>query len=219
MANFNVHLNSAAIVSGISAATLASVHMIDIKTSFYCFFAGIIGGILPDIDHDNAVPVRIIQFVISNLVAFLVVYNYLTKLKILDIVGLWLGIYVLFEIIFFLFKKFTTHRGIIHSIPMGILFGFMTILFLKNILHINLLVSYYTGIFVFIGYLTHLILDEIYSVDLAGNRIKKSFGTALKVCSNDKKINLIIYSSIVLFFLFLPKKSEFFNIIKEMLHV
>ena len=219
MANFNVHLNSAAIVSGISAATLASVHLIDIKTSFYCLFAGIIGGILPDIDHDNAVPVRIIQFVISNLVAFLVVYNYLTKLKTLDIVGLWFGIYVLFEIIFFLFKKFTTHRGIIHSIPMGILFGFMTILFLRNILHINLIVSYYTGIFVFIGYLTHLILDEIYSVDLAGNRIKKSFGTALKVCSNDKKINLIIYSSIVLFFLFLPKKSEFFNIIKEMSHV
>ena len=219
MANFNVHLNSAAIVSGISSVTLASVHMIDIKTSFYCFFAGIIGGILPDIDHDNSIPVRIIQFIISNLVAFLVVYNYFTKLKILDIVALWLGIYVLFEIIFFLFKKFTTHRGIIHSIPMGILFGLITILFLYNVLHLNLIISYYIGIFIFIGYLTHLILDEIYSIDLAGNRIKKSFGTALKVCSKDTKINLIIYFLIVVCFLFLPRKSEFFNLIKEILDV
>jgi len=214
-----MHLNTAAVVSGISAATLASVHMIDIKTSFYCFFAGIIGGILPDIDHNNSIPVRIIQFVITNLVAFLIVYNYLDELKPLETVVLWIGIYILFEIIFFFFKKLTTHRGIIHSIPMGILFGLITILFLKNILHLNLIVSYYIGIFIFIGYLTHLVLDEIYSVDLTGNKIKKSFGSALKVCSKDTRINLLIYSLIIMFFLFLPKKLEFFNLIKEILHV
>ena len=219
MANFNMHLNTASIVSGISAAALASVHMIDIKTSFYCFFAGVLGGILPDIDHDNSIPVRIIQFVISNLVAFLVVYNYLGKLKLLDIIVLWLGISIVFEIIFFFFKRLTTHRGIIHSIPMGILFGLITILFLHNILHLSVIVSYYVGIFIFIGYLTHLILDEIYSVDLAGNKIKKSFGSALKLCSNDKRINLLIYFLIVIFFLFLPKKLEFFNLIKRLFDV
>ena len=219
MANFNVHLNIAAAASGIFAATLASFHMIDIKTSFYCFFAGIIGGILPDIDHDNSVPVRIIQFIISNLVAFLVVYNYLGKLKLLEVVTLWIGIYILFEIIFFFFKKFTTHRGIIHSIPMGMLFGLITVLFLNNILHLNIIVSYYIGIFIFIGYLTHLLLDEIYSVDLSGNKIKKSFGSALKVSSKDTKINLLVYSLIIFFFLFLPKKLEFFNLIKGLFHV
>jgi len=219
MANFNMHLNTAAVVSGISAAALASVHMIDVKTSFYCFFAGIIGGILPDIDHYNSIPVRIIQFVISNLVAFLVVYNYLGKLKLLEIVALWIGICIVFEIIFFFFKRFTTHRGIIHSIPMGILFGLITILFLHNILHLSVIVSYYVGIFIFIGYLTHLILDEIYSVDVAGNKIKKSFGSALKVCSNDTKINLLIYFLIVVLFLFLPKKLEFFNLLKGLFHV
>ena len=219
MANFNMHLNSAAIVSGISAATLASEHMIDMKTAFYCFFAGIFGGILPDVDHNNAIPVRIIQFILSNLVAFLVVYNYLSELKILEIVGLWLGIYGLFEIVFFLFKKFTTHRGIIHSIPMGILFGFITILFLKNILHFALIKSYYIGIFIFIGYLTHLLLDEIYSVDLTGNRIKKSFGSALKLFSKNKIINLVVYSLIIFLFLLLPEKSELLNLVKEVFHV
>jgi hypothetical protein len=31
-----------------------------------------------------------------------------------------------------------------------------------------------------IGYLTHLVLDEFYSVDLFNRKIKRSFGTALK---------------------------------------
>jgi hypothetical protein len=35
--------------------------------------------------------------------------------------------------------------------------------------------------FMSIGFLTHLILDEIYSVDVMDTRIKASFGTALKL--------------------------------------
>jgi hypothetical protein len=36
------------------------------------------------------------------------------------------------------------------------------------------------GGFLLIGFLTHLILDEMYSVDVLGNHIKRSFGTAFK---------------------------------------
>lgn len=32
-----------------------------------------------------------------------------------------------------------------------------------------------------VGYLTHLILDEVSSVDMIGRRVKASFGTALKL--------------------------------------
>jgi hypothetical protein len=35
------------------------------------------------------------------------------------------------------------------------------------------------GTFVFLGFLTHLTLDELYSVDLRGVRVKRSFGSAL----------------------------------------
>jgi hypothetical protein len=34
--------------------------------------------------------------------------------------------------------------------------------------------------FVVLGYLTHLCLDELASVDLLGNRLKRSLGTAFK---------------------------------------
>ena len=32
----------------------------------------------------------------------------------------------------------------------------------------------------FVGYLSHLLLDEVFSVDLMGRRIKASFGSAMK---------------------------------------
>jgi hypothetical protein len=40
--------------------------------------------------------------------------------------------------------------------------------------------SWLAGGFALLGYLTHLVLDEIASVDLLGNRVKRSFGTAIK---------------------------------------
>ena len=219
MANFNMHLNTAAVVSGTLAATLSAFHFIDIKTSFYCFFAGIIGGILPDIDHENSIPVRILQFVLANLIAFLIISNYLVKLKLLEIIGIWIGVYLVFEGLFYLFKKYTTHRGIIHSIPVGVLFSLMTILFLNKVLHLSIIKSYYIGIFLLVGYLTHLILDEIYSVDIAGKRIKKSFGSAFKLFSNEKYINILVYSLILILFLLLPSKTTLFNLIKDILNV
>ena len=41
--------------------------------------------------------------------------------------------------------------------------------------------AWLTGLFVLIGFIIHLVLDEIYSVDVEGAVIKKSFGTALKL--------------------------------------
>jgi hypothetical protein len=42
-------------------------------------------------------------------------------------------------------------------------------------------VAWLAGGFLFIGYITHLILDEMYSVDVFDTRIKSSFGSALKL--------------------------------------
>lgn len=219
MANFNMHLNTAAVVSGTLAATLSAFHYIDIKTSFYCFFAGIIGGILPDIDHENSIPVRILQFVLANLLAFLIISKYLVKLKLFEIIGIWVGIYLFFEVLFYFFKKYTVHRGIIHSIPVGVLFSLMTMIFLNKILKLSITKSYYIGLFVLIGYFTHLILDEIYSVDIAGKRLKKSFGSAFKLFSNQKYINILVYSLIFILFLLLPSKQTLFSLVKDLLNV
>jgi hypothetical protein len=43
------------------------------------------------------------------------------------------------------------------------------------------------GLFVFLGFVLHLVLDELYSVDFMNTRIKRSFGTALKILDWKKR--------------------------------
>jgi membrane-bound metal-dependent hydrolase YbcI (DUF457 family) len=73
------------------------------------------------------------------------------------------------------------HRGIWHSISAGIVCALAAAIILYYALGRPDGVAWLGAGFLFIGYLTHLTLDEIYSVDVMGAHIKKSFGTALKL--------------------------------------
>ncbi len=219
MANFSTHINTSAFGGAVFSSFLALNVGIDTKTAFLCFTATIIGGILPDIDHDKSTPLKIMHFVFANLISFIVIYKYIDSLKILEIVLLWFGINVAVGLVFYIFKKTTKHRGMIHSIPAAFLFWFLTSFFLYKFGDYNISKSYLIGMSVFWGYLIHLILDEIYSVDITGRKIKKSFGSALKICSNDKKVNLFVYSLLFLSMLFLPQKAIIINLIKGIINV
>jgi membrane-bound metal-dependent hydrolase YbcI (DUF457 family) len=212
MANFATHLNITAFISAIG---VVSVEYLNISTSnaLEFFFAGIVGGVLPDIDHDKSTPVKILQFFFSNLIAFIVTFEYIGKYPILNVLFIWISSYLLVSFMFYLFKKFTTHRGMFHSIPAAFIFWFLTSL-LSNYFGLEIKKSYLLGFFVFLGYITHLLLDEIYSVDIMGNKLKKSFGSALKLYSNKKSINLFVYLLLFMMFICLPKKEVFFHFIK-----
>src|SRR2546425_855094 len=58
-------------------------------------------------------------------------------------------------------------------------------------------------------YLIHLILDEMYSVDLIGTKIKKSFGTALKIVSTNMKATSLLLLATVLVFYMTPSTERF----------
>ena len=94
-------------------------------------------------------------------------------------------------------KKVTTHRGMIHSIPMAILAGELVFFVVTGTVAQRLV----KAAALTIGFLSHLILDEVYSIDSTGAtlRIKKSFGTALKWTNPKKQGSVtLIYSLIVL---------------------
>src|SRR5262249_42268793 len=74
---------------------------------------------------------------------------------------------------------------------------------------VSTLNSWISGLFVFIGYLTHLTLDELYSVDLTGTKIKKSFGTALKIISTDMKATSLLLLATILVFCMTPSAEIF----------
>jgi hypothetical protein len=80
-----------------------------------------------------------------------------------------------------LFHRFTVHRGIWHSLAAGIVCAFATAIIFYYALGRPDGVAWLAGGFLLVGYITHLILDEIYSVDVMGVHIKRSFGSAMKL--------------------------------------
>ena len=100
------------------------------------------------------------------------------------------------------FYKFTHHRGIFHSAVTGVFFWFVVTAITYHILHLNAQMSWGLGAFVFFGFIIHLTLDEVYSVDLEDHEFKKSFGTALKLVDyhNLKTSGAMALAVLVMFF-------------------
>jgi membrane-bound metal-dependent hydrolase YbcI (DUF457 family) len=143
-----------------------------------------IGGMLPDLDSDSGVPVRemfgLAAAVLPLLLLPRLVHAGMTREAILAT--------MLFGYIFVryfvskVFKKLSVHRGMYHSIPAMFIAGLVVYLCYHSPDR-NIRVLMAVG--VMIGFASHLILDEIYSVDLRGAKIvlKSSAGSAVKLSS------------------------------------
>ena len=181
MASFFGHLYGAAAVSAAAALVVDDLGWAKPDQIVAFFVLGVFGGLLPDIDSDNSKPARILFTLLGVAAAFLVCYLLIDDYQILELALIWVAVFVLVRFgLFEVFSRFTVHRGIWHS---WLALGFVA-LATANAMHylaeVSAWESWLAALFVALGYLTHLCLDEIASVDLLGNRLKRSFGTALK---------------------------------------
>lgn len=184
MANFNTHMMGAAVVSGIGASALMMLHAFPPYLLMAYFVLGVIGGILPDIDSESSIPIRWAFNVLGVMVGFFWVLSLGAYYSLIELVLLWGACFIVIRYgIFFLFARLTVHRGLIHSIPAGVFFSLGTTILAVRVFNVAVLNAWFCGTFVFLGFLTHLTLDELYSVDLRGARLKRSFGSALSLGS------------------------------------
>jgi len=181
MANFSAHLYGGAAVSSAAAIAVYGLGWTDASQTQLLFFVGTAGSLLPDIDADNSAPVRGFFNLLGILLAFMTSFSLVGHLLFLDLVLVWAGVFLVARYgLFELFTRATVHRGVWHS---WLAVGFATLCAVNGAFHLlgfSAWESWLVGLFVALGYLTHLCLDEIASVDLLGNRVKRSFGTALK---------------------------------------
>ena len=200
MANFNTHLNVAALLTGLSSASLVAAGHIELNTAIWLWFLGTMGGLLPDIDSDNSTSLD----TIFNLFAFaiiLIVMRYIIDedmgdLSFVKVIAIPVVIYGVMKFgLRTIFERLTVHRGSCHSLLFLALCGLLTTQIIANVDGINSnkadSLAWLSGGFVFLGGLIHLLLDEIYSVDLRNVKIKRSFGTALKLVDLDNKLLLL----------------------------
>src|SRR5581483_8048964 len=85
----------------------------------------------------------------------------------------------------------TVHRGMFHSTPAMLIAGLAVFLLDKGS---DMPVRLFLAGGVMIGFLSHLVLDEVFSVDFLGLRLKKSAGSALKLASKSLPATLTCYA-------------------------
>jgi len=182
MANFTTHIVVGTVVAGSLATLTLAADVIAPENLVAVTMAGSLGSVLPDIDLKDSRPSRALFAGLAIFFSFAVLFHFAPRLSIAEMWLLWVGTLLFVRYgLHTVFHKYAVHRGIWHSIVAGIVCAFATAIVFYYAFGRPDGVAWLAAGFLFVGYLTHLILDEIYSVDVMGTHIKKSFGTALKL--------------------------------------
>jgi len=157
-----------------------------------------LGGMLPDLDSETGRPVREMFGLVAAIAPLALVGR---------ILG-WLGLHatpemvMLLIIIMYMTIKYggqmlvgsvAVHRGMFHSLPAMVIAAEFTYLVYP---HDSNRVKLLMGAGVAIGFFSHLLLDEMYSVQWSGVRIKlkRSAGSAIKMFGKMFVPNVVTYS-------------------------
>jgi hypothetical protein len=217
MAAFQEHISVAVLSVGVVIIPFHTIGLLNVEQSLVALFFGILGGVAPDLDSDNSRPIQSVFRILSITLPLILLLSLKSTLSVFEILVIWILTGFVLKMVFFkIFLSLTKHRGIFHTIPMGILFGELVILLCSLSFHMQANLAFLYGFFMFLGFFVHLLLDEIYSVNVLGVRLKKSFGTALKLYDkNNKAGTLIVYVCISLLWFLLPSYGDLFSSMKE----
>ncbi|NWF38909.1 hydrolase [Mariprofundus sp. NF] len=198
MANFRTHLTVAA--AGALSATALVMQTVPISQmqALLLFLLALHAGLLPDVDSDHSIPARILFTILSFATAIAVIFHYYTSLNLLPLlVSSLLAALFVRLVLLPLFAATTEHRGLFHSVPMALLFGIGSLFAGHYLLGWQVSFAWLAAAFVTGGYLLHLLLDELYSVNFIGASIKTSFGTALTLFSSQSwRSYMLLYAAV-----------------------
>lgn len=157
-----------------------------------------LSGMLPDLDSDGGRPVREMFGLLGAVAPLLVVNRVIAFLGLTgDPETIMLLIVMLYVAIKYggaeIISRISVHRGMFHSLPALIIAAEGVFLaYPSPRLDVRLFVA--GGVAV--GFLSHLMLDELYSVQVKGARLglKKSSGTALKWSGEEMIPNVVAFT-------------------------
>lgn len=211
MANFKTHISWGAVL-GVVFVISISIYLSfpGWENLFWIFLAVLIGSFLPDLDVDEGVPFQIL-FGLTATIATAGAFFYLFQndernLKLL--VGIPVALFILIRLVAGqIFMHLTKHRGMFHSVPAAMVAAAAT-MWLLEMLGAERSLTIIFAIAVALGYLGHLVLDELYAtINFHGLsfRPKKSLGSALKLSSRSHISTFLTYFLLATFLIVLFK--------------
>jgi hypothetical protein len=158
-----------------------------------------VSGMLPDLDSDSGRPVQEMSSFAAAVIPLLMLerfkeFGWSHETTALAGAGMYAAVrFGAAEI----FKRYTVHRGMWHSLPACFACGLLAFIIVSGP---DLAIRLFKAGAVSLGFLSHLIIDEIWSLQLRSGRlnIKKSFGTALKFFGKDRLANATLFGLLAL---------------------
>ncbi|MEN6459585.1 MAG: metal-dependent hydrolase [Thermoguttaceae bacterium] len=167
-----------------------------------CLLAGglcSVSGMLPDIDSDSGRPLQESLAFAAAVVPMMLMHRFRhwgLSPELMILAGA--GAYLLIRFgLGTLLRRYTVHRGMFHSLPAAAIFGELAYLLASGE---DWRLRAFTAGAVVLGYVSHLLLDELYSVTWSGGRLrlKSSFGTAMKLVGRGWWSNASAYAKLAI---------------------
>jgi hypothetical protein len=199
MAGFRMHVTTSAVLgvgyAGVGHFGYGVPPDTAIVAGALCGFSGM----LPDIDSDYGVPLRETMAFTAAVAPMLLVGRFQSLALTHDtmiLVAVAMYLFVRFGVTNMI-RKYTVHRGMFHSIPACLIFCGIAFLACGSS---PIEIRCYKAGGVVAGFMSHLLLDEIYAVEFKGGRwrFKKSFGTAIKFWGDDAWANFSTYAKLAI---------------------
>lgn len=182
MANFTTHIGAGTVQAGILATLTLAADVVAPENLVAVTLAGVLGSILPDIDLKDSRASRMMFSGLGVFASFVALFHFASHYSVVELMIIWLGTLAAVRYgLHALFHRLSVHRGIWHSLLAALLCAALTAALMRYVLGRHEGVAWLGAAFLLLGYLQHLVLDEVYSVDVMNRRIKASFGTALKI--------------------------------------
>ncbi len=201
MAGFKTHITVSTALGIGAGATAFAVYNVPAPTCILA--AGLCGasGMLPDLDSGPGRPLReslafaaaVVPMMLMDRVRHL---GWAPETMVLAGAGVYLAIRFG---IGWLLRHYTVHRGMFHSLPAAAIFAELTFLICSHEGE-GLWLRYFNAGAVLLGFMSHLVLDEIWSIEWRGGipRLKSSFGTAIKLWSDSLWGNFSAYAKLAI---------------------
>ena len=194
MADFRTHITASSVLGVAYGGAAHAFFDVPLSTSVLAGGLCAVSGMLPDVDSNSGRPLQEGLAFAAAVVPMMMVDRFQQLLwtpESIVLAGAAVYVFVRFAL-GELLKRYTVHRGMFHSLPAAVIFGEIAFLLTSGT---DLRLRVYKAGAVVVGYVTHLVLDELYSIDWHRGRLrlKKSFGTALKMFSHKWWPNVSAY--------------------------
>ena len=198
MADFKSHITGSTLVGIAYGYWGVTQQGMSLETGMLAGGLCAVSGMLPDLDSDSGIPLRETSMFVAAIAPMLMIDRFRDlglSHEAMALAAMLVYLAIRFVGVEF-FKRYTVHRGMWHSIPAALSAGMLAYLVMPCP---SESIRVYKSMAVVTGFIVHLTMDEIWSIDLSrGFRLKKSFGTALKFFSKDTLANASVYAKLAL---------------------